>query len=376
MADTTRNGRLPLGEATHDHTGDARAERGPGEHAHAGHGHAGDANAGDGHDHGGHDHAGHEHAEQGHAEQGHVHGGGGHHHHHHGPPVGNDRAFAIAAAANTGFVVAEIGFGIAANSVALVADAVHNLGDVLALLLGWGAAWLGRRPPRGRRTYGWGRSSILAALLNAAILLVGVGAIAVEAVQRLFDPQPVAEMTVMIVAGLGILVNGGTALLFMAGREKDLNVKAQFLHLGGDALISLGVVVAALAIQVTGLAWIDPLASIGIAIAIAVGTWGLLRESVDLAMDAVPQQVEQAAVEGWLASLPGVVEVHDLHIWGLSTTETALTAHLVCTGEPEDRRPHEVAAQLRQRFGIGHATLQIESADDAALCRLRPNEIV
>jgi cobalt-zinc-cadmium efflux system protein len=162
----------------------------------------------------------------------------------------------------------------------------------------------------------------------------------------------------------------------MAGREKDLNVKAQFLHLGGDALISLGVVVAALAIQVTGLAWIDPLASIGIAIAIAVGTWGLLRESVDLAMDAVPQQVEQAAVEGWLASLPGVVEVHDLHIWGLSTTETALTAHLVCTGEPEDRRPHEVAAQLRQRFGIGHATLQIESADDAALCRLRPNEIV
>ncbi len=290
--------------------------------------------------------------------------------------MGNDRAFAIAAAANTGFVVAEIGFGIAANSVALVADAVHNLGDVLALLLGWGAAWLGRRPPRGRRTYGWGRSSILAALLNAAILLVGVGAIAVEAVQRLFDPQPVAEMTVMIVAGLGILVNGGTALLFMAGREKDLNVKAQFLHLGGDALISLGVVVAALAIQVTGLAWIDPLASIGIAIAIAVGTWGLLRESVDLAMDAVPQQVEQAAVEGWLASLPGVVEVHDLHIWGLSTTETALTAHLVCTGEPEDRRPHEVAAQLRQRFGIGHATLQIESADDAALCRLRPNEIV
>jgi cobalt-zinc-cadmium efflux system protein len=287
-----------------------------------------------------------------------------------------DRAFAIGAALNTVFVVAEAGFGVAANSVALVADAVHNLGDVLSLLLAWGAAWLTRRPPTERRTYGWGRSSILASLINAAVLLVSVGAIGWESIVRLASPQPVAEMTVILVALAGIVVNGGSALLFLRDRKSDLNIRAQFLHLAGDAVISLGVVIAAVVIQFTGLLWLDPAASMAIALVIAISTWGVLRESVDLAMDAVPDQVPHADVQAWLAGLPGVTEVHDLHIWGLSTTETALTAHLVCAEAADNRRLHDLTTELRQRFRIGHATLQIESEADAALCRLRPNDVV
>jgi cobalt-zinc-cadmium efflux system protein len=342
----------------------------PGTHA----GHSHDASHGppprNGHTHSddhGHTHS-HDHG------SGHAHGG--HHHHSHAPPASPDAAFAIGAAVNTAFVLVELTFGIAANSVALVADGVHNLGDVLSLLLAWGAAWLTRRPPSGRRTYGWGRSSILAALINAGILLIGVGAIGLEAVSRLLSPQPVAEDTVIWVALAGVVVNGGSALLFMRNREADLNIRSQFLHLGGDALVSIGVVVAAILIRWTGLLWLDPVASLAIAAVILFGTWGLLRESLDLSLDAVPEQIEQSDVEAWLAGLPGVTEVHDLHIWGLSTTETALTAHLVCAGEEEDRRLHEVTTELRRRFGIGHATLQIESDADAALCRLRPNDVV
>jgi cobalt-zinc-cadmium efflux system protein len=260
--------------------------------------------------------------------------------------------------------------------VALVADAIHNLGDVLSLLLAWGAAWLSRRPPTLRRTYGWGRSSIMAALINAVVLLISVGAISFEAVRRLFHPEPVAEGIVMVVAALGILVNGGSALLFMRNRKDDINIRAQFLHLAGDALVSFGVVVAALLTYVTGLLWLDPLASIVVAVIITVGTWSVLRESMDLAMDAVPEQVPHDDVQSWLSSLPGVTEVHDLHIWGLSTTETALTAHLVCSGEHDDRPLHALTGELRRRFGIGHATLQIESAADAELCHLRSSEVV
>ncbi len=309
----------------------------------------------------------------------HHHGPGAHSHshsHHHAPPAGHDRAFAIGAAVNTAFVVTELGFGISANSVALVADAMHNLGDVLSLLLGWGAAWLTRRPPTLRRTYGWGRSSILASLLNAAILLVSVGAIGLEGIDRLFAPQPVAEGTVIVVALAGIVVNGGSALLFLRGRENDLNIRTQFLHLAGDALVSLAVVVAAVAIQWTGLQWLDPLTSLGIAAVIAFTTWGVLRQSVDLAMDAVPDQVPHQDVQAWLGALPGVTEVHDLHIWGLSTTETALTAHLVCSGPPDECRLHDLTTELRQRFRIGHATLQIETEADAVLCRQRPADVV
>ncbi len=287
-----------------------------------------------------------------------------------------DRAFAVGAAVNLAFVVGEVGFGVAANSMALIADAAHNFGDVLGLLLAWGAAYLGRRPPTSRRTYGWGRGTILAALANASVLLIGVGAIGIEALHRLSNPQPVQTGLVMIVAAVGILVNGGSALLFLRDREHDLNVRAQFTHLAGDAAIAAGVVLAALAIRLTGLVWLDPAASLIVAALITLGTWGLLRESLGLALDAVPETVKQDEVAAFLASVPGVTEVHDLHIWGLSTTETALTAHLVYAGEAEDRRPHELSAELRHRFGIGHATVQIESDADAALCRLRPNNVV
>ncbi len=287
-----------------------------------------------------------------------------------------DWAFGIGAAVNLAFVVGEVGFGIVANSVALIADAAHNLGDVLGLLMAWAAVSLGRRPPTSRRTYGWGRGTILAALANAAVLLIGVGAIGIEALHRLLAPEPVQTGMVMVVAAAGILVNGGTALLFLRDRARDLNVRAQFAHLAGDAAISAGVVLAALAIRLTGYAWLDPVASLIVAALIAAGTWGILRESIGLAMDAVPETVRQEDVAAFLASLPGVVEVHDLHIWGISTTETALTAHLVFAGEAENRRPHALSAALKQRFGIGHATVQIESDADAALCRLRPNDVV
>lgn len=307
-----------------------------------------------------HSHHGHAHA--------HAHG-----HHRHATA---DRAFALGAALNFGFVVAEVVFGLAANSVALLADAAHNFADVLALLLAWCAAWLARRPPTRRRTYGWGRSSILAALVNAMILLIGVGGIGLEAVRRLIAPQPVAALTVILVAAAGIVVNGGSALLFLRDRSHDLNIRAQFLHLAGDALVSAVVVAAAAVMQATGWLRLDPLASLAVAVVIVVATWDVLRHAMDLAMDAVPGGVPHEAVHDWLAALPGVSEVHDLHIWGLSTTETALTAHLVCGDETTPQPLHDVAAELRRRFGIGHATLQVETGEDAALCRLRPHDVI
>jgi cobalt-zinc-cadmium efflux system protein len=299
----------------------------------------------------------------------------GHAHSHGAAERHHDRAFAIGTVLNVGFVAAEIAFGLVANSMALLADAAHNSADVLGLLLGWGATWLARLPPTRRRTYGWGRSSILAALLNATILLIGVGAIGWEAAQRLFNPSPVLENTVILVAIAGIVVNGGTALLFLPGRAHDINLRAQFVHMLADAGISAGVVLVGVLILLTGWLWLDPLASLGIGMVIVVGTWGLLRESIDLAMDAVPGAVAQDEVRDYLASMPGVMEVHDLHIWGLSTTQTALTAHLVCDASAESRL-HNVTTELRDRFGIGHATLQIETDADAELCRLRPHNVV
>ena len=299
----------------------------------------------------------------------------GHHHHH--PTADRTYAFAIGALLNAGFVAAEVAFGLAANSMALLSDAAHNFGDVLGLLLGWGAAWLIRRPPTRRRTYGWGRFSILAALLNAMLLLISVGAICLEAAHRLASPQPVDETTVMLVALAGIVINGATALMFLRDRHHDLNIRAQFVHMAGDAGVTAGVVLAGLAIRLTGWQWLDPLTSLVIAMLIVATTWGLLRESLDLAMDAVPHDVAHDEVEAWLASLPGVTEVHDLHIWGLSTTETALTAHLVCAEHrADDRRLHDLTHALRDRFGIGHATLQIENGTEAELCRLRPAHVV
>lgn len=323
-----------------------------------------------GHDHSGHDHGGHDH--------GHAHGPGGHHHHQ--PPAGFDGAFALGAALNAGFVVAEVVFGLAAHSVALLADAAHNLGDVLGLLLAWGAVWLGRRRPTRERTYGYGRSSILASLTNAVVLLVGVGAIVVEAAQRIaagVPPGQVGGKTVMLVAATGIVVNGVTAWLFARGRKGDLNVRGAFLHMAADAAVSAGVVVAGLVILLTGWAWLDPVVSLGIAALILVSTWGLLRDSVNLALDKVPEGVNAEKVRAYLTALPGVTEVHDLHIWGLSTTETALTAHLVRPGlGTDDALLRRVCDELRDRFGVGHATVQVEQGDPAQPCALAPEHVV
>ena len=298
------------------------------------------------------------------------------HHHAHHAPARFGRAFAIGAALNIALVAAQVAFGLAANSMALLADAVHNAGDVLGLLLAWGAFVLARRLPTARRTYGWGRSTILAALVNAMVLLISVGAIAVEAVQRLLAPAPVAGTTVIWVAGAGILVNGLAALLFTRGHE-DLNIRATFLHLAGDTAISAGVMLAAIAITITGRLWIDPLASLAIAALITASTWGVLRDAANLAMDGIPSRIARDEVGAWLLALPGVTEVHDLHIWGLSTTEAALTAHLVRNAQVNDQELIRAACHgLGTYFRIGHATLQVETPEIAESCRLRPVDVV
>jgi cobalt-zinc-cadmium efflux system protein len=308
----------------------------------------------------------------GHSHSHHGHG------HAHGAPARADLAFALAALLNFGFVIAEAGFGLAANSNALLADAMHNFGDVLGLLLAWAASSLGRLSPTRRRTYGLGRSSILASLINAMLLLVGVGAIAVEAIRRLMgslEAAPVGSITVMAVAGAGIVINGATALLFRSGRHGDLNARAAFLHLAADAATSAGVVASGLVIWFTGWQWLDPATSLVIVALILMSTWGLLRESANLVMDTVPAQVDRDAIEDYLRELPGVTAVHDLHIWGLSTTDIALTAHLVRPGKgTDDALLMETSDHLRRRFGIGHSTFQIEEGDEA--CALEPDHVV
>lgn len=303
---------------------------------------------------------------------------GEHDHHHHGhAPARFDRAFAIGVTLNLALVIGQVLFGLVAGSLALIADAGHNLGDVLGLVLAWVAAILGRRPPTRRRTYGFGRSSILAALTNAGVLLISVGAIVLEAVRRLLNPEPVAGLTVMWVALAAILVNGFTAFLFMHGRKGDVNIRGAFLHMASDALVSFAVVVAALLIHFTGWTWLDPGISLLIAAVITIGSWNLLAESLDLALDTVPVGVDRAGVEIYLAALPGVTEVHDLHIWGLSTTETALTVHLVRPGAGiDDHFLHGVCEALQHRFRIGHATVQVETGDPAHPCALAPAHVV
>jgi cobalt-zinc-cadmium efflux system protein len=297
-----------------------------------------------------------------------------HHHAHDHGAKDYSRAFALGVTLNLGFVLIEAVFGFLAGSVALVADAGHNLSDVLGLLLAWGAARLSVLKPTRRRTYGFRRSSILAALLNALVLLAAVGAIVWEALQRLIEPAPVATGTVVWVAAVGIAINTGTALLFLSGRKDDLNIRGAFLHMAADAVVSLGVVVAALGIMATGWLWLDPLTGLVIAVVITLGTWGLLREAVDLALDAVPSGIDREAVERFLSGLPGVQEVHDLHIWAMSTTETALTAHLVRPGPADDALLAEAAHELHARFGIDHTTLQVEAGDRS--CHLAPAHVI
>ena len=297
----------------------------------------------------------------------------GHDHDHSAPPADHNRAFAIGILLNLAFVAVEAGYGVRAHSLALIADAGHNLSDVLGLALAWGASILVMRDRTARRTYGLRRSSILAALANALFLLIAVGGIIWEAWQRLRTPEPIASGTVMVVAAIGIVINTATALLFLRGRSKDLNIRGAFLHMAADAAVSAGVVGAALVIQRTGAQWIDPVTGLVIAVVITVGTWGLLRDSVDLAMDAVPPGIDPAEVEAYLGALPGVTRVHDLHIWGMSTTHVALTAHLVRPEESnDDALLAEVGHELHHRFGIEHATLQIERDESVANCAMTP----
>jgi cobalt-zinc-cadmium efflux system protein len=301
------------------------------------------------HDHGhGHDH-GHKHSH-----------GGGHGHHH--APANFDRAFAIGITLNIAYVLAEGGAGLWTGSVALLADAGHNLSDVLGLAVAWGGAALARTPPSKRFTYGLKGSTILAALTNALFLLVALGAIVLEAGQRFADPPPVAGLTVSAVAAVGILINGATALLFARGRHGDVNIRGAYLHMASDAAVSASVVIAGLIMWWTGIGWIDPVVSLAIAAIIFVQTWGLLRETIEMALAAVPRGIDFDAVTDALHALPGVERCHDLHIWPMSTTEPVLTAHLVIpAGHPGDSFLGDAREMLHERFGIGHATLQVET---------------
>ncbi|WP_425648243.1 cation diffusion facilitator family transporter [Acidithiobacillus ferruginosus] len=305
----------------------------------------------------------------------------GHHHTHahshaHGP-ANHGRAFAIGVALNLSFVLAEVVFGMIGHSLALLADAGHNMSDILGLLMAWGATALSRRQPSARFTYGLRSSSILVALANAVFLLVVTGGIAWEAIQRMLHPTPVASGIVIGIAAFGVAINTGTALLFMAGRKGDLNIRAAFLHMAGDAAVSLGVVLAGIGMLYTDWFWLDPAVSLLISAVIVIATWGLLRDSLNLTLHGVPEGIETQAVRAYLAALPDVAAVHDLHIWAMSTTETALTVHLVMpNGHPGDALLNRIGNELQRRFRIDHPTLQVEAGDPAHPCALAPDHRV
>jgi cobalt-zinc-cadmium efflux system protein len=306
------------------------------------------------HDH--HDHGHDHHHDHGH---GHAHAHGGHRHH----AEPGDSRFGLAIGLNVAIVALEAVAGFLANSTALVADAGHNLSDVLGLVLAGGAMWLAKRPARGHRTYGFGKATVLAALANGVVLMFVSGAIALEAIHRFIRPEPVQSGLVMLVALAGVVINTATALLFLRGRHGDVNVRGAFLHMAGDALVSLGVIVTGGLIALTHWSWLDPTASIAIVLVIAAGTWGLLREAVDMALDAAPPGADVPSIHAFLLQRPGVTDVHDLHVWAMSTTEMALTAHLVRpVRDGEESFRGALAKALEHRFGVRHATLQIEQA--------------
>jgi cobalt-zinc-cadmium efflux system protein len=320
-----------------------------------------------------HHHHDHDHDCGSHEGHSHEHGGLGHCH----APKDFGLAFAIGTLLNATYVVVQVIFGWLAHSLALLADAGHNLGDVMGLLLAWWASHLVKMRPTERRTYGLGRSSILAALANGSFLLVAVGAITWEAVQRFGEPEPVQGSLVTWIAALGIVINLGTALMFMRGRENDLNVKGAFLHMAGDAAVSGGVVVAGVMITLTNWHWVDPVMSIVINAVIVWSTWHLIRDATNLAMDAVPEGIDVAQVRTYLEHLPGICAVHDLHIWALSTTQTALTVHLVKPdARIDDGLLDSIRHELQERFKIGHATIQFESGDESHPCDLAPADVV
>ena len=311
----------------------------------------------DDHSHAGHDHSSHDHA-HGH-DHGHSHGIGGHHH---GPVDTGDWRYAVGLIVNLAFVVCEFGAGLWADSSALMADAGHNLSDVLGLAMAGGAAWLARRAAGSKRTYGYGKATVLAALGNALLLIFACGAIAFEAVRRLAEPAPVASGVIIVVAGIGFFINLGTALLFMKDQHKDLNVRGAYLHMMADAAVSLGVVVAGVVILFTGWSLIDGVVSLLIVAVIMIGTWGLLKDSVNLALDAAPNGLDVGEIRAAFLALPGVTAVHDLHVWGLSTTDAALTAHIVHERPDGDVLLAEAQGLARGRFDISHTTLQLETA--------------
>lgn len=306
-----------------------------------------------------HDHPHHHHHDHAH----------GHGHAHHAPPQSFNFSFAIAVVLNLSFTIFEVIYALLANSMGLLADAAHNFGDVFGLVLAWGANWLLTLPARKRYSYGFKRTTIIAAVINA-LLLVGTSAlIAYESINKLIHLSIVNENVVMVVALVGILINGGTALLFIKGADEDLNIKGAFLHLMSDAIISLGVVLAAIAIHFTGYMWIDPLVGLAIVISILWGTWGLLRDSVRLILDAIPHYIDQQGVENFLKELPDVIAIHDLHIWGLSTKEVALTAHLVMAKDASANVDYKkINTILKEKFRINHATIQVEMEDSDFLC--------
>jgi cobalt-zinc-cadmium efflux system protein len=290
------------------------------------------------------------------------------HNHHHAAPDYN-RAFAAGVVLNVGFVIVEVVFGVLSNSLALLTDAGHNLSDVLGLLLAWGAAALARKRPSARRTYGFSRATIIASLFSGLLLMGAVGAIGWEAVSRLMEPAQPAGKTIMIVAAVGVVINTATALFFLSGKDHDLNIRGAFLHMAADAAVSLGVVASGALILYLGYNWIDPVISLVIAAVILLSTWGLLRDSLNLAVDAVPRNVDPDAVREYLSALPGVREIHDLHIWAMSTTDTALTAHVVMDEFPtSDQYLDEVARILQERFSINHPTIQLERHDSDRVC--------
>ncbi len=315
-----------------------------------------------------------------HHHHSHSHAGSGHHHHSHASlsvVKNHNFAFALGISLNLLFVVAEAIYGILANSLALLADAGHNLSDVIGLAIAWIAFWLAKKKPTTQFTYGLRRSSILSALFNALILLLAIGAIIFEAGQRLGSPAPIQSFTVMVIAGLGIVINAATALLFMKDRHHDLNIRGAYLHMAMDALISFGVVLTGLVIFYTNWNWLDPVISILICLIVVVSTWGLLKDSFKLSMDAVPPNVDPEAVKKYFASFAEIKEVHDLHIWGLSTTENALTVHLVMPLNTEgDHFFAKVAQDLKEKYNIHHPTIQIETGDKGFHCELKPNDVV
>jgi cobalt-zinc-cadmium efflux system protein len=295
-----------------------------------------------------------------------------HHNHSHSHSQNFNRAFIIGIILNVLYIVVELVYGFLINSMALIADAGHNFSDVLGLLLAWGASYLAKTAATEKRTYGLRKSTILAAFFNSILLMIAVGAITIEAVRKIISPEPVQGDVMMIVAGIGVLINTITAFLFMKGREKDLNIKGAFLHMAADAAVSLGVVLAGLIILSTGWLWVDPAISLVIVLVITIGTWGLLKDSFQLSMDAVPKGIDLKEVGKYLKGIDGVEEVHDLHIWAMSTTETALTAHLVIPNvTKDDFFLKKICGELHRRFGIEHSTIQIEKSAQSSNCEHR-----